>query len=181
MDSTTRRHRARWSRHVPLVLALTAVSLGFTGCGYTLSSVIPGYIKTVAIPVFENSTVEFGIAEDVTRALQDDFLANGRLTTTGEKQADSVLRGAVLIYKNQVFGYTQQERATSYEIVLTVRVLFRDLVKSRDIWKEDALTVRTTYNVVAVGSTPAQTETQARADAVRKLADQIVSRTVQGW
>jgi hypothetical protein len=143
--------------------------------------VIPGYIKTIAIPVFENSTVEFGIAEDVTRALQDAFLANGRLTTAGEKQADAVLRGTVLSYRNQVFGYTQQERATQYEIVLTVRVAFRDLVKSRDLWKEDALTVRTTYNVVAVGGEPARTETEVRAETVKKLADQIVSRTVQGW
>jgi outer membrane lipopolysaccharide assembly protein LptE/RlpB len=143
--------------------------------------VIPGHIKTIAIPVFQNSTVEFGIAEDVTRALQDAFLANGRLTTAGEKQADSVLRGVVLTYRNQVYGYSQQERATSYEIVLTVRVTFRDLVKSRDIWKEDALTVRTTYNVVTLGSEPARTETEARAEVVRKLADQIVSRTVQGW
>jgi outer membrane lipopolysaccharide assembly protein LptE/RlpB len=151
------------------------------GCGYTLSSVIPGYIKTIAVPVFQNSTVEFGIAEDVTRALQDAFLANGRLTTAGEKQADSVLRGTVLTYRNQVFGYTQQERATSYEVVLTVRVSYRDLVKNRDLWKEDALTVRTTYNVVAVGGEPARTETDAKADVVKKLADQIVSRTVQGW
>lgn len=176
MASTTRRLPASCCRLVaPLLLAL------LTGCGYTLSSVIPGYIKTIAIPVFENSTVEFGIAEDVTRALQDAFLTNGRLTTAGEKQADAVLRGTVLAYRNQVFGYTQQERATQYEIVLTVRVSFRDLVKSRDLWKEDALTVRTTYNVVAVGAEPARTETEARADTVKKLADQIVSRTVQGW
>jgi len=182
MDSTTRPPRASsssapFAARLGLILMLTALS----GCGYTLSSVIPGYIRTLSVPIFQNSTVEFGIAEDVTRALQDAFLANGRLTTAGEKQADSVLRGTVLLYRNQVFGYTQQERATSYEVVLTVRVLFRDLVKSRDIWKEDALTVRTTYNVVAVGNEPARTETDARADVVKKLADQIVSRTVQGW
>lgn len=180
MDSTMRRPPARSSRlllRLGLGLALAFVS----GCGYTLSSVIPGYIKTIALPVFQNSTVEFGIAEDVTRALQDAFLANGRLTTAGEKQADSVLRGTVLSYRNQVFGYTQQERATSYEVVLSVRVAYRDLVKSRDLWKEDALTVRTTYNVVAQGGEPARTETEARADVVKKLADQIVSRTVQGW
>jgi outer membrane lipopolysaccharide assembly protein LptE/RlpB len=172
--------RARSSRlFLPLGLGLALAFV--SGCGYTLSSVIPGHIKTIAIPVFQNSTVEFGIAEDVTRALQDAFLANGRLTTAGEKQADSVLRGVVLTYRNQVYGYSQQERATSYEIVLTVRVTFRDLVKSRDIWKEDALTVRTTYNVVTLGSEPARTETEARAEVVRKLADQIVSRTVQGW
>jgi outer membrane lipopolysaccharide assembly protein LptE/RlpB len=172
------RPRASCCRLVlPLCLALILVS----GCGYTLSSVVPSYIKTVAIPVFQNSTVQFGLGEDVTRAVQDAFLANGRLTTAGEKQADAVLRGTILNYQNQVFGFTQQERATQYEIVLTVRILFRDAVKNRDLWKEDALTVRTTYNVVPLGNEPAKTEVDARADVVKKLADQIVSRTVQGW
>lgn len=170
--------RASSTRLLP-VLAVLGLLAG--GCGYTLSSVVPSHIKTIAVPVFANSTVEFGIADDATRAIQDAFLANGRLKTAGERDADSVLRGTVTTYSNHVFGYTQQERATQYEIVLTVRVAFRDLVKNRDVWKEDALTVRTTYSVVAVGAAPAQTESDARATLVKTLADQIVSRTVQGW
>lgn len=164
-----------------LVAAILVVALATSGCGYTLSSVLPTYIKTLAVPVFANNTVEFGLSDDVTQAIVNSFLADRRLRIVGEREADSVLRGTVVSYKNQVFGYTQQERATEYEIVLTVKVLFRDLVKNRDVWKEDAMTVRTTYNVVAVGAAPAQTEADGRRDVIQKLADQIVSRTVQGW
>ncbi|MGE5176534.1 MAG: LPS assembly lipoprotein LptE [Hyphomicrobiales bacterium] len=164
-----------------LVAAILVVALATSGCGYTLSSVLPTYIKTLAVPVFANNTVEFGLSDDVTQAIVNAFLADRRLRIVGEREADSVLRGTVVSYKNQVFGYTQQERATEYEIVLTVKVLFRDLVKNRDVWKEDAMTVRTTYNVVAVGAAPAQTEADGRRDVIQKLADQIVSRTVQGW
>jgi len=99
-----------------------------------------------------------------------------------ERDANAVLRGSVVAYKNQVFGYTTTERATEYEIVLTVSVTFRDMVKNRDLWKDDALTVRTTYNVTAVSATqPAQTEADGRKDVIQKLTDRIVSRTVQGW
>jgi outer membrane lipopolysaccharide assembly protein LptE/RlpB len=168
--------RASFSR---LVVPLVALLAG--GCGYTLSSVLPSHIKTLAIPVFGNSTVEFGLADEVTRAVQDAFLADHTLRTVGERQADSVLRGTVLAYRHQPFSYTREERATQEEIVLTVRLLYRDLVKNRDIWKEDAFTVRTTYNVVPVGAAPAKTEVEARAELVKSLADQIVSRTVQGW
>lgn len=167
--------RASCSRLFVPLLALVA------GCAYTLSSVLPSHIKSVAIPVFGNSTVEFGIADEVTRQLQDAFLADHNLKIAGEREANSVIRGTVVTYRNQVFGYTQQERATQYEIVLVAKVAFRDLVKNRDIWKEDALTVRTTYNVVPVGTTPAKTEIEARAEAIKTLADQVVSRTVQGW
>jgi len=151
------------------------------GCGYTVRSALPSHLKTLAIPVFVNNTVEFGLADDITQALVAGFLADRHLRIVQERDADAVLRGTVAAYKNQVFGYTSTERATEYEVVLTVRVSFRDMVKNRDVWKEDALSVRTTYTVVPVGTEPAKTETDGRRDVIQKLADQIVSRTVQGW
>jgi outer membrane lipopolysaccharide assembly protein LptE/RlpB len=152
-----------------------------SGCGYTVRSALPSHLKTLAIPVFVNNTVEFGLADDITQALVAGFLADRHLRIVQERDADAVLRGTVAAYKNQVFGYTSTERATEYEVVLTVRVSFRDMVKNRDVWKEDALSVRTTYTVVPVGTEPAKTETDGRRDVIQKLADQIVSRTVQGW
>jgi outer membrane lipopolysaccharide assembly protein LptE/RlpB len=142
------------------------------GCAYSFrNKSLPAYLKTLAIPVFTNNTVEFGVAEDITQSLVNGFLADRSMKIAAERDANAVLRGAVTAYKNQVFGYTSQERATQYEIVLTVSVSFRDMVKNRDIWKDDALTVRTTYNVVAVGALPAQTEADGRRDAIQKLTD----------
>ena len=151
------------------------------GCGYTVRSALPSHLKTLAIPSFGNNTVEFGLSDDITQSLVSGFLADRHLRIVQERDADAVLRGTVVAYKNQVFGYTSQERATEYEIVLTVQVTFRDMVKNHDLWKEDALTIRTTYNVVPVGSQPARTETDGRNEVIQKLTDQIVSRTVQGW
>ncbi|HKW50565.1 MAG TPA: LptE family protein [Candidatus Eisenbacteria bacterium] len=166
----------RWLGALPALLVVLA-----PGCGYTVSSVLPSYIRTVAIPTFANNTVEHGLADDITQALINSFLADRRLRLERERDADAVLRGTVLAYRNRVYAYTSQEVATQYEILLTVKVSLRDQVKNREIWKEDALTVRTTYNVVPVGSEPAKTEADGRKDVIQKLADQIVSRTVQGW
>jgi outer membrane lipopolysaccharide assembly protein LptE/RlpB len=164
------------------VLAGAAViSLATAGCGYTVSGSLPSHLKTLAIPIFANSTVEFGLADDITQSLVGGFLADRHLRIVQERDADAVLRGTVVSYQNRVFGYTATERATEYEVILVVKVVFRDMVKNRDIWKEDALTVRTTYNVVSVGTEPAKTEADGRRDVIQKLSDQIVSRTVQGW
>jgi outer membrane lipopolysaccharide assembly protein LptE/RlpB len=166
----------RWSKTLlAVVVALTS------GCGYTVSSVLPSYIRTIAIPTFANNTVEHGLADDITQALINSFLADRRLRLERERDADAVLRGTVLSYRNRVYAYTSQEVATQYEILLTVKVSLRDQVKNREIWKEDALTIRTTYNVVPVGSEAARTEADGRREVIQKLADQIVSRTVQGW
>jgi outer membrane lipopolysaccharide assembly protein LptE/RlpB len=152
------------------------------GCGYTLKTVLPSHIQSLAIPVLANNSVEFGLADEVTQALVTGFLTDRHLKIVSERDASAVLRGTILSYTNRVFGYTQQERATQYEVVLVVQLTFRDLVKNRDVWKEDALTVRTTYNVspVGAGDVP-KTEADAKQDVIQKLATQVVSRTVQGW
>lgn len=165
-----------------LRLGLLLLCASIPSCAYSVRNVsLPTYMKTLAIPVFGNSTVEFGLSDDITQSLITGFTSDHSLRIAQERDANAVLRGTVIAYRNQVFGYTSQERATEYEIVLTVSVAFRDLVKNKDLWKDDALTVRTTYSVVAVGSQPAQTETDGRRDVIQKLTERVVSRTVQGW
>jgi len=151
------------------------------GCGYTASSVLPAHIKTIAIPTFANNTVEHGLAEDVTQSLTDGFIADRHLRIERERDADSVLRGTILSYRNRVYGYNTQEIATQYEITMVLQVTFRDLDRNRDIWKEDGMILRTTYNVEAVGEVPPQTESDGRLELMQKMTSQIVGRTVQGW
>ena len=161
---------------------LILLALFAPGCAYSVrNSSLPPHLKTLAIPTFANSTVEFGLSDDITTSLINGFVADHSLKIAAERDANAVLRGNVVAYRNQVFGYTSQERATEYEIVLTVSVTFRDMVKNRDLWKDDAMVIRTTYNVTQVGSEPARTETDGRRDVIQKLTDRIVSRTVQGW
>ena len=162
-------------------LLTLVLAVGAPGCGYTLSSVLPAHIKTIAIPTFANNTVEHGLADDVTQSLIDGFLADKKLRLERERDADSVLRGTVLAYRNRVYAYDPNEVATQYEILLIVQVTYRDVVKNRDLWKENEMIVRTTYHVVPVGAEPAQTEADGRSDVIQKLTDLVVSRTIQGW
>jgi outer membrane lipopolysaccharide assembly protein LptE/RlpB len=168
----------RFALTAALLLGAAALQ---TGCGYTVSSVLPAHIKTIAVPTFANNTVEHALADDVTQSLINGFLTDKRLKLERERDADSVLRGTILAYRNRVYAYTSQEVATQYEILLVAQVSFRDVQKNKDVWKEDELTVRTTYNVVPVGSEPARTEADGRRDVIQKLTDLIVSRTIQGW
>src|SRR5258705_5466346 len=191
MASRTHQRRT-WgssSRFVPrldvrsgLLLLLALGFLSVHGCAYSVrNNTLPTHLKTIAIPTFGNNTVEFGLSDDITQSLVNGFLNDHTLKIAQERDATSVLRGTVVAYRNQVFGYTTTERAKEYEVVLTISITFRDLVKNRDLWKDDAMTVRTTYNVDPVGTEPAKTETDGRRDVIQKLTDRVVSRTVQGW
>jgi len=176
MASRTRQPRT-WGRALLAVALLSASS-----CAYSVrNNTLPSYLKTVAVPTFGNNTVEFGLSDDITQSLVNGFLNDHTLKIAQERDANAVLRGTVVAYKNQVFGYTSTERAKEYEVVLTVSIGFRDLVKNKDLWKDDAMTVRTTYNIDPVGAEPAKTEADGRRDVIQKLTDRVVSRTVQGW
>src|SRR5436853_2997548 len=138
MDSRTRPRRiwgsTRFDPGRRLRLGALLLLALVPGCAYSVrNSSLPPYMKSLAIPVFGNDTVEFGLSDDITQSLIAGFAADHSLRIAQERDASAVLRGSVVAYRNQVFGYTSQERATQYEIVLTVSVAFRDLVKNRDL------------------------------------------------
>ena len=62
------------------------------GCGYSFSgSSLPSHIKSVAIPVLENQSLDYQVADEVTQALVDRFISDNRLKITPISQADAVL------------------------------------------------------------------------------------------
>ena len=160
-----------------------AVALAAAGCGlYSFSaSRLPGHIKTVAIPVFENVTPEPGLEQEVTQAVTAEFVRDNTLRVVPESRADSGLYGRVIRYQNRVFGYNAQAQTEEYEVVIEVQVEFKDLVKRKTLWKEEALLGRTTYFVVAtVGQAP-KDEVTGRTEAIRNLASDLLNRTVRSW
>jgi len=174
----TRGARARWQGWVfPAFLFLLA------GCGVysTHPGTLPGHIKTIGIPAFENRTVRAGLDQEVTQAVIDRFVSDNHLKVVGEGEADAVLTGAVVNYKNVVFGFTGREQAQEYRVSITVAVRLLDKVKNRELWRDDALLKTQNYYVVQVPGQTAQDETSGRADAIKKVADEILSRTIENW
>lgn len=162
-----------------LALALLA---GAGGCGYTTSTaLLPGHIKTVAIPVFANATTEYTLERDITDAVIARFVSDNHLKIVDERSADAVLRGNVVAYNNSVFGFNSADRAQEYRVSITVAVTFKDQVKNREVWSEPTMIKTANYYVQDVPGHPAQTELDGRKEAISKIADEILSRTVEGW
>jgi outer membrane lipopolysaccharide assembly protein LptE/RlpB len=156
--------------------------LGVGSCGYTTSpALLPSHLKTVAIPVFENETTESALEQDVTNAVINRFVQDNHLKVVDERSADSVLRGKITGYRNMVFGITTSTTAQEYRVTITLSVVFKDLVKNREVWNEPELVKTANYYVVDVPGQPARTELDGRKEAIAKIADEILARTVEGW
>lgn len=166
---------------VRLALA-AALAGGGLGCAYSFTpSRLPAHIKTVAIPVFENRTVEPGLEQEVTDLVTREFVNNNTLKVVPEARADSGLYGHIVRYQNKVFGYNAQAQTEEYEVVIEVEVEFKDLVKRKTLWKEESLVGRTTYFVVSTKGQEAKDEVSGRAEGIKRLAEDILNRTIRSW
>ena len=162
---------------VTAVLFLTG-----TACSYSPSpALFPTHLKTLAVPVLRNATTEPNIEQEVTEAIVNRFVQDNKLRVVAEDQADLVLSGSVVKYVNAVFGFNAREQAQEYQVVVTVSLTARDRVKNRELWRDDNLVRTTNYFVVATpGQTP-QDQFTARKDAIEKIADAVLNKTVEGW
>ena len=164
-------------------VALAGAALAAASCGYTTSpALLPSHLKTIAVPVFENATTEPTLEREITDAVIARFVADNHLKVVDERSASAVLRGKVTLYKNAVFGFsTGRGGAQEYRVTVSTSVKLKDQVKNRELWGDADLVRTANYYVVDVPGQTARTELDGRKEAIAKIADEILSRTVQGW
>ena len=153
-------------------------------CGYSTSpALLPSHLKSVAIPVFENETSEYTLEQEITDLVIQRFVADNHLKVVDERVAQCTIKGKITEYRNTVFGISagSSARAEEYRVTITISVVFKDLVKNREIWSEPALQKTANYYVTDVPGQTARTELDGRKEAISKVADEILTRTVQGW
>lgn len=139
----------------------------FTGAG------LPG-VKTIAIPLFENQTEEYGIREELTNKLVLAFVQDNTLKVTNERIADAVLRGTILKYQKDAYTFDGNENVKEYIARIYVKIIVEDKKHNKNIWEED--------NLQGWGTFPADSsEAYGKSEAIDKLTEDILNRTVKGW
>lgn len=162
------------------VLAFLIASISWSSnCFYYSFSggSLPPHINTVAIPLFEDRTSEYGIKERLTDALIDEFVRDNTLKIADRRSADSVLLGTILNVSDRVETYNRMEQAETFKLYITVEVEYNDLKKNKTMWKE-RLTQWGRYTVTTGG--PEDRE-KGIDEAIEKLSADILNKTVSGW
>lgn len=161
-------------------LAFAIAAAAVLSCGpYTFNPNVPGYIKSVAIPLFKNPrTFKYGAERVLTDAVIDEFVADGTLDVAGEDVADSKLQVEIVNYKKEALSYDVQEVVKEYNLAIVVSVTFTDLINNQVLWQEPSMYESVSY--YAIGP-KAETEDEALDRLAEELARKIVNRTLQGW
>ena len=133
------------------------LSLASGGCGYALAgrgSFMPDNIRTIGIPLLQNNSTFFQVEQLLTERIRSEFIGRGRYAVVTEAVgADAVVSGAVTEISVQPVGFTDQQLASRYLFILTMRIQFIDATTSEVLWSNDALTFREEYNLTTRGNT----------------------------
>src|SRR5262249_18065898 len=122
------------SRAVVGLLLVLAACLP-TGCGYSLRGNLPGHIKTVAVPIFKNSTTTAGLENTITSAVTSAFSNGGRLRVVPMEQADSILEGEIVEYQVDGAGFDRNANVQIYHLRVVLNVAFRDVRQNKMLWQ----------------------------------------------
>ncbi|NOT26298.1 MAG: hypothetical protein HOP16_09365 [Acidobacteria bacterium] len=165
------------------VVIIVLLALSSSGCGYALAgrgSFLPDYIRIVGIPQLVNNSTFFQVEQTLTEKIRAEFIGRGRYTVSPAAEgADAVVTGAVTSISVQPVGFTDQQLASRYLFVVTMKVEFTDARTSQVLWSNSALTFREEYELSTRSNTALEGATfltQERSSFDR-IADDV-ARTV---
>ncbi len=163
-----------------IIVILLSLLIMFHCSYYSFSgSSLPSHLRTIAIPMFENSTTEFGVPEDITDALINEFTQDNTLKVVDRRAADSIIEGTIVNIREQAGAYNQQEQVQEIRIYVRIKAKFEDLKKNNIMWEEE-ITQWGTYSPDSP-SGENSTRQDAIAEAISKIVTDILNRTISGW
>jgi hypothetical protein len=162
---------------------ILTLALACSGCGYALAgrgSFLPDYIKVVGIPPIENRSTYLQVEQILTEKIRTEFIGRGKYSVLSEAAgSDAVLTGEITGISAQPIGFNEQQFASRYLFIMTMRVQLTDARTSMVLWSNDALTFREEAELATRGAT--SFDTSAFVDQERSSFDRIagdVARTV---
>ncbi len=152
------------------------VILLLSGCEYNLEfSPIPSPTSKLAIPIFVNKTFQEGLEEILTQEIIDNFLLKTRFKIVKRDEAGILLKGEILYYLNEPFSEITREEK-EYKVKIEVLATLVSKENSEVFWKEK-ISAATVYSIF--GSI--QTEEEAITQTCRKIAEDLINLTLEGW
>ncbi len=174
------------ARH-PFFCVLFLALLSATSCGYhatPVGGVVPESVKTIAIPGFINGTNEPYVDVEVTRAVVEEFLTDGRLKVVSLDDADIVLRGRVISFELIPQSYTVDSYVQQYMVNMKVDVTLEEAKTRKIMWQEKGLsTVFVSSYPVSIGDITATkiVKDGAIKNASKDIASTLRSRVLEGF
>jgi hypothetical protein len=166
-----------------ILLLLAPLCLLLSGCaGYTLGAQKPAqlrHITKLAVPTFENLTLEPRLAVLVTNAIIKQLQNHGSYQIVPRRDAEAVLEGKIQNIQRSQFRSDRNNILRTSQILATVICEF----KVKDTGSGALLHQGTTsaYSSVILDANMQLSETQLLEDISQQLAWPLADELSEGW
>jgi hypothetical protein len=156
---------------------VAAVGLG--GCGYSFRGSLPSHIQTIAVPIFENRTLQPNVDSIITRAVVQAFATDGRLRVVRRADADAILEGQIVRYRVDAIAYDSNLNILAYRLTLGLNLTMRDVRRNTLLLNQAPVSEQAEFRVAGSVATTIDIEESALAQAADTIARNIVSYAIQ--
>lgn len=147
-----------------------------TGCFYSFKGSLPGHLKSIAIPLFDDNTGYPNIREDLTNMVVDKFIEDNSLRVTDISDADVLITGKILSITQKAAVLKAGETVEDYNIYVNVKVSCEDVLNSRKLWEKSIQQ----YGTMSASGQQEERD-QAVRDALEAISDDIINNTIGYW
>jgi len=145
------------------------------GCGvYSFSGAGKAPFASVNVAQFENTTIEYQLADRLTDAVVDAFIRDNTVQVREPSRAEAVMNGTVIGYRRDAYTYDQQDNVKEYAVKVSVHVKVVKAGSDEVIWEKD-------FYAEGVYDAAAETEDDGQGRAISLLTADIVNQTTKSW
>jgi hypothetical protein len=168
----------------PVLLAVV-LSMIVDVCGYKPSGKgksLPADIKTIAVPVFQNSSLKYRVEQRFTQAVIEEILKRARAlrVVTNQENADAVLNGDIRGFRASGSILDNQGRTRVWNVRIIISVVVRDLRTHKVLFQNSRMTFEGQYQLSDDPQSFFNEENPAVDRIARDFAQTIVSTIMEG-
>lgn len=168
-------------RAVFVFAAIFYISLFGSCLHYSTGSRTAGDIKKIAVPYLNNATSEPNIEIEITEKIIDGLINDNTLKVVPEEEADAVLEGNIIDYRNIPFTFSESQnqiQAEQYRLFIGLNVSLLNRKENTYIWENKAIKAHGDYYLE---ETAEQNYEKALKNVYNDIVEAILSSTVQDW
>lgn len=160
--------------NIPVLYLLPVFCLVLSCCGYSLRSLLPPHLRTVAVPPCQNSTMQPGLGDQLTELLTAAFSRDRSLRVGTPENADLAVNTTITAYSRTASVYDERQNISTYDLAASAQVEAHDQVRDETFFS-GSVSEKITYNPAA------ETEEAAATRLLQALAAEIVRRVITTW
>jgi hypothetical protein len=163
-----------------IALALVVDVCGYKPAGKGKS--LPADIKTIAVPVFQNSSLKYRVEQRFTQAVIDEILKRARAlrVTTNPDEADAVLNGDIRNFRAAGTILDQRGRTRVWDVRIIISVTLRDRRTRKILFQDPRLSFDGEYELSDDPQSFFNEENPAVDRIAKDFAQTIISTILEG-